>query len=200
MQIFDIVEKMGKPMRRLKRKITHKGNSILHMVGIKEDPEIAAMRSPALLLQENLLLFELCLSMVYDLVVLQSLQRVKNVCSVDFFEIINKDGKTVEELFTKANATLRSEAKYWLKHTAENCTIVAVLIATVAFAAAYTIPGGPNQSTGYPVLMDHPFFVIFTIGDAVASSEVNSGIYPLDSFCVDDDVSIRVDYNLDDSL
>lgn len=58
MQIFDIVEKMGMPMRRLKRKITHKGNSILHMVGVKEETEIADMRSPALLLQENLLLFE----------------------------------------------------------------------------------------------------------------------------------------------
>lgn len=152
MQIFDIVEKMGMPMRRLKRKITHKGNSILHMVGVKEETEIADMRSPALLLQENLLLFE----------------RVKNVCSADFFEIINNEGKTAEELFTKANATLRSEAKDWLKRTAENCTIVAVLIATVAFAAAYTIPGGPNQSTGYPVLLDQPFFVIFTIGDVLS--------------------------------
>ncbi|KAH0671308.1 hypothetical protein KY285_024051 [Solanum tuberosum] len=152
MQIFDIVEKMGMPMRRLKRKITHQGNSILHMVGVKEDTEIADMRSPALLLQENLLLFE----------------RVKSVCSADFFEIINEEGKTAEELFTKANATLRSEAKDWLKRTAENCTIVAVLIATVAFAAAYTIPGGPNQSTGYPVLLAQPFFVIFTIGDVLS--------------------------------
>ncbi|XP_059292461.1 ankyrin repeat-containing protein At5g02620-like [Lycium ferocissimum] len=152
MQIFDIVEKMGMPMRRLKRKITHQGNSILHMVGVKEESEIADMRSPALLLQENLLLFE----------------RVKSVCSADFFEIINEDGKTAEELFTKANATLRSEAKDWLKRTAENCTIVVVLIATVAFAAAYTIPGGPNQSTGYPVLLDQPFFVIFTIGDVLS--------------------------------
>ncbi|XP_060212659.1 uncharacterized protein LOC132640193 isoform X1 [Lycium barbarum] len=152
MQIFDIVKKMDMPMRRLKIKITHKGNSILHMVGIKEDPEIADMRIPAHLLQENLLLFE----------------QVKKVCSDDFFEIINNDGKTAEDLFTKANAELRSEAKDWLKRTAENCTIVAVLIATVAFAAAYTIPGGPSQSTGYPVLMDHPFFVIFTIGDVLS--------------------------------
>ncbi|KAL8201911.1 hypothetical protein R6Q57_011058 [Mikania cordata] len=29
-----------------------------------------------------------------------------------------------------------------MKNTAENCSIVAVLIATVAFAAAYTVPGG----------------------------------------------------------
>uniref|UniRef100_M1CYY2 Uncharacterized protein n=1 Tax=Solanum tuberosum TaxID=4113 RepID=M1CYY2_SOLTU len=96
MQIFDIVKKMGMPMRRLKRKVTHQGNSILHMVGVKhQDNEIADMRSPALLLQENLLLFE----------------RVKKVCSADYFEIINEDGKTAEELFTKANATLGSETK-----------------------------------------------------------------------------------------
>ncbi|KAJ8564429.1 hypothetical protein K7X08_000889 [Anisodus acutangulus] len=152
MQFFDIVEKMGTPMRRLKRKITHQGNSLLHMVGVKEDSEIADMRSPALLLQENLLLFE----------------RVKNVCSAYFSEIINEEGKTAEELFTKENTTLRSEVNDWLKRTAENCTIVAVLIATVAFAAAYTIPGGPNQSTGYPVLLDQPFFVIFTIGDVLS--------------------------------
>ncbi|CAN4097477.1 unnamed protein product [Withania somnifera] len=118
MQIFDIVEKMGMPMRRLKRKI---------------DNEIADMRNPALLLKKNLLLFE-----------------------------------KAEELFTKANVTLGSEAKDWLKRTAENCTIVAVLIATVAFAAAYIIPGVPNQSTGYPVLSAHPFFVIFTVGDVLS--------------------------------
>ncbi|XP_069154357.1 uncharacterized protein [Solanum lycopersicum] len=122
------------------------------MVGVKEDTEIADMRSPALLLQENLLSFE----------------RVKSVCSADFFEIINEEGKTAEELFTKANAKLCSEAKDWLKRTAENCTIVAMLIATVTFAAAYTIPGGPNQSTSYPVLLAQPFFFIFTIGDVLS--------------------------------
>ena len=35
-----------------------------------------------------------------------------------------------------------------MKSTAERSSVVAVLIATVAFAAAYTVPGGPNQSTG----------------------------------------------------
>ncbi|KAJ0083758.1 hypothetical protein Patl1_30689 [Pistacia atlantica] len=45
---------------------------------------------------------------------------------------------------------------------------VAVLIATVAFAAAYTIPGGPNQNTGFPVLMNHPFFTVFTISDILS--------------------------------
>ncbi|GMP75627.1 hypothetical protein CsSME_00032639 [Camellia sinensis var. sinensis] len=55
--IFDFVEKLEIPMRRLLRKINNDGNSILHMVGTKtEDAE--DMRSPALLLREDLLLFE----------------------------------------------------------------------------------------------------------------------------------------------
>jgi hypothetical protein len=46
--------------------------------------------------------------------------------------------------------------------------VVAVLIATVAFAAAYTVPGGPNQSTGVPVLVNKPFFVVFTVADVLS--------------------------------
>ncbi|XP_059636450.1 ankyrin repeat-containing protein ITN1-like [Cornus florida] len=99
---------------RLIRKIDDDGNSILHMVGRKRKHRAAEdMRSPALLLQEDLLLFE-------------------------------------------------------LKRTAENCSIVAVLIATVAFAAAYTVPGGPNQSTGSPIILNQPFFEIFTITDVLS--------------------------------
>ncbi|XP_028068437.1 ankyrin repeat-containing protein At5g02620-like isoform X1 [Camellia sinensis] len=149
--IFDFVEKLEIPMRRLLRKINNDGNSILHMVGTKtEDAE--DMRSPALLLREDLLLFE----------------RVKKISTAHFIEHFNNDGLTADKLFAKNNAKLRTEAKEWLKRTAENCSIVAVLIATVAFAAAYTVPGGPNQNTGYPLLQTKPFFVIFTLTDVLS--------------------------------
>ncbi|XP_028068432.1 ankyrin repeat-containing protein At5g02620-like isoform X2 [Camellia sinensis] len=149
--IFDFVEKLEIPMMRLLRKINNDGNSILHMVGTKtEDAE--DMRSPALPLREDLLLFE----------------RVKKISTAHFIEHLNNDGLTAEKLFAKNNATLRKEAKEWLKRTAENCSIVAVLIATVAFAAAYTVPGGPNQNTGYPLLQTKPFFVIFTLTDVIS--------------------------------
>ncbi|KAL7213604.1 hypothetical protein ACSBR2_016184 [Camellia fascicularis] len=149
--IFDFVEKLEIPMRRLLRKIDNDGNSILHMVGTKtKDAE--DMRSPALLLREDLLLFE----------------RVKKISTAHFIEHFNNDGLTADKLFAKNNAKFRTEAKEWLKRTAENCSIVAVLIATVAFAAAYTVPGGPNQNTGYPLLQTKPFFVIFTLTDVLS--------------------------------
>lgn len=77
-------------------------------------------------------------------------------------------GLTAEGLFASANNDLRVSSKEWLIHTAEGCSVVAVLIATVAFAAAYTVPGGSNESTGYPILINQPFFVVFTISDVLS--------------------------------
>ncbi|KAF5943579.1 hypothetical protein HYC85_017656 [Camellia sinensis] len=57
--VFDYVVKMEIPMMGLIRKIDNNGNFILHMVGIKADDFIPDdMPSPALQLQEDLLLFE----------------------------------------------------------------------------------------------------------------------------------------------
>lgn len=81
---------------------------------------------------------------------------------------INFNGETAEQMLLEKNVQLRVEAKEWMKGTAENCSIVAVLIATVAFAAAYTVPGGPNQATGYPLLKNKPFFIIFALADALS--------------------------------
>ena len=64
----------------------------------------------------------------------------------------------------------------WIKHTAEGCTIVAVLNGTVAFAAAYTMPGGPNQNTGAPLLLHHPFFMVFTVGDVLTISSALTSV------------------------
>ncbi|KAL6312405.1 hypothetical protein AAG906_015116 [Vitis piasezkii] len=98
---------------------------------------------PALQLREELLLFE---------------QKVKSACKMHFSNPLNKDQQT----------KLHQEAKEWLMRTTENCTILSVFIATVAFAAAYTVPGGPDQSTGIPILNSKPFFVVFILADVIS--------------------------------
>ena len=58
-EIFDMVVKMEMPARRLLRATDAKGNSILHMVGKKGKRYVLRKsRSPAIQLQEELLLFE----------------------------------------------------------------------------------------------------------------------------------------------
>ncbi|XP_058217995.1 uncharacterized protein LOC131329000 isoform X4 [Rhododendron vialii] len=153
MQILEIVAQMGVPMRRLVRKVDRYNNTILHMVGEKtDDPVVPVVQSPAFQLQDNLLLFE----------------RVREICPSHLLNTINMNKKTAQQLFDAENQDLREKAKEWLKSTAENSSIVAILIATVAFAAAYTIPGGPNQSTGLPILLNQPFFVVFTMTDVLS--------------------------------
>ncbi|KAK4588487.1 hypothetical protein RGQ29_019477 [Quercus rubra] len=153
LEVFKLVLTMEVAMRWLVRRLDNDGNSILHMVGIKRDDYVPEkLRGPALELQEELLWFE----------------RVKSVTKAHFIDHRNKKKLTAEGLFAKNNTELRNAARDWLKHTAEGCSIVAVLIATVAFAAAYTIPGGPNQNTGVPVLLNHSFFVVFTAFDVLS--------------------------------
>ncbi|KAH7861013.1 hypothetical protein Vadar_020595 [Vaccinium darrowii] len=153
MKILEIVEQMRVPMRRLVRKVDRYNNTILHMVGEKtQDPVVSVVQSPAFQLQDNLLFFE----------------HVKKICPDHLLNTINKNNRTAQQLFDEENEELRKEAKDWLKRTAENSSIVAILIATVAFAAAYTIPGGPSQDTGLPLLLNKPFFVVFTMTDVLS--------------------------------
>ncbi|RVW78189.1 hypothetical protein CK203_058470 [Vitis vinifera] len=98
---------------------------------------------------------------------------------------LNKDNQTAEELFAARNERLHRDAKEWLMRTTENCTILSIFIATVAFAAAYTVPGGPNQNTGIPILNSKPFFVVFILADVFSltlalTSVADTGNYMYD--------------------
>ncbi|KAM0056641.1 putative ankyrin repeat-containing domain, PGG domain, ankyrin repeat-containing domain superfamily [Helianthus debilis subsp. tardiflorus] len=153
-EIIDLVDKLKTQKLRVRRKIDNYGNTLLHLVAEKEDEVTEDLKGPALVLQEDTLLFK----------------RIKEMCKpVDAMKL-NSKGKTAEQLFFDNNNKLRSDAKEWMSENAKNCSIVAVLIATVAFAAAYTVPGGPDSKTGYPVLKNKPLFLIFTIADAISLS------------------------------
>ncbi|XP_034711650.1 ankyrin repeat-containing protein ITN1-like isoform X1 [Vitis riparia] len=152
MKIFKKVMEDEMLTRRLLRATDTKGNSMLHMVAKnRKGLEEKTSQGPAFELQEQLLLFE----------------KVKGLVKSDFVRLFNRKNQTAEELLVDNYSKLHEESKEWTKRTSENCSIVGVLIATVAFAAAYTVPGG-NQSTGIPVLLSQPFFVVFTLADIIS--------------------------------
>ncbi|KAL6580969.1 hypothetical protein OROMI_006892 [Orobanche minor] len=75
----------------------------------------------------------------------------------------NVERKLPDEIFTETHKELLKEGSEWMKGTANSYTIVAALVVTIAFAAAFTVPGGINGDTGLPIfLLDIPFMV-FTI-------------------------------------
>ncbi|XP_023754188.1 uncharacterized protein LOC111902595 [Lactuca sativa] len=80
----------------------------------------------------------------------------------------NKDGLTPHELFTKEHKDLVKQGEDWMKDTASQCMVVATLIATIVFAAAFTVPGGYNQDNGIPMFFEKVAFIIFVVSDAIS--------------------------------
>ncbi|KAM0003925.1 putative ankyrin repeat-containing domain, PGG domain, ankyrin repeat-containing domain superfamily [Helianthus debilis subsp. tardiflorus] len=80
----------------------------------------------------------------------------------------NKDGLTPRELFTEGHKELIVEGEKWMKGTASQCMVVAALIATIVFAAAFTIPGGYSQNYGIPIFYRKSIFVVFVVADAIS--------------------------------
>lgn len=78
----------------------------------------------------------------------------------------DRDGQTPEDLIEIEHGEMLKEAQKWLKETAQSCSTVAILVATVVFAAAYTIPGGTENGT--PVFLHSNIFLFFTIMDVAA--------------------------------
>ncbi|XP_075475508.1 uncharacterized protein LOC142506209 isoform X2 [Primulina tabacum] len=78
----------------------------------------------------------------------------------------NKEGKTPQMLFTEKHQELKTQGEKWMKDTATSCTIAAALIATVVFAAPFTVPGGVNN--GIPVFVNNAWFITFALSDSVS--------------------------------
>ncbi|KAJ0718661.1 putative ankyrin repeat-containing domain, PGG domain, ankyrin repeat-containing domain superfamily [Helianthus annuus] len=124
------------------------GNNMLHLVG-KSSKKMEAKKSGAsLLMQCELLWFK----------------EVEKMMPPYLKEAKNKDGQTPYELFSTENQDLVSKGLQWMK----DCMVVTTLIVTVAFAVAFTVPGGYNQEHGLPVLIHQPAFLVFIIADAIS--------------------------------
>ncbi|XP_026437576.1 uncharacterized protein LOC113335767 isoform X2 [Papaver somniferum] len=85
----------------------------------------------------------------------------------------NIDGDTAQSIFTEEHKDLVVKGEKWMKDTSGSCMVVATLIATVAFAAAFTIPGGNisdsnSSKNGTPVFLGTISFIVFVVADALA--------------------------------
>lgn len=83
-------------------------------------------------------------------------------------EVKNQEGKTAWQVFREEHKALLEEGKNWMKDTSNSCMLVATLIATIAFAAAITVPGGNNQDKGVPIFLPDNTFMVFVVSDALA--------------------------------
>lgn len=94
------------------------------------------------------------------------MQEVEKIVMPKYKEDLNKENKTPRELFTEKHKDLVKDGERWMKEAASFGMVVAALIVTVAFAAAFTVPGG-NKNDGLPFFLKKKSFIVFTIADAL---------------------------------
>ncbi|XP_068302656.1 ankyrin repeat-containing protein ITN1-like [Pyrus communis] len=81
---------------------------------------------------------------------------------------LNKDGLTPPQLFTEEHKELLEGGERWMRSAAKSYTVVNALIITIMFAAAFTVPGGNNQVTGFPIFLKGKVFMVFIGSDAIS--------------------------------
>ncbi|TVU27474.1 hypothetical protein EJB05_30088, partial [Eragrostis curvula] len=86
-----------------------------------------------------------------------------------------KQAGIIKNIYTveKGNVTdaSRKDAKSLTQTYTSNTSLVAILIATITFAAAFTLPGGYSSdagSEGLPIMAGKPAFQVFLISDTLA--------------------------------
>ncbi|KAG5234709.1 ankyrin repeat-containing protein [Salix suchowensis] len=150
-KIFSLVKQQKVPLARLHRVIDNMGNTLLHHVADMEHYRGGNKPGPALKLQEELQWFE----------------RVRDVIPFHYATLPNGTGKTAGDLFKESHEKQLENARTWIKETTQSCSTVSALVATVVFAAAYTVPGGSDDS-GKPNFIDSPYFLVFTVSDVLS--------------------------------
>ncbi|CAB4275709.1 unnamed protein product [Prunus armeniaca] len=153
-EILELLKRKPITISRLNEMIDSDGNTILHQAADRSYYSVAISEKligPAMQLQAELLW----------------MMGVKNILPPHYIMHHNNKDQTAEELFNDEHNELLKSAQEWIKDTAQSCSTVAVLVATVVFAAAYAMPGG-NEPNGLPVFHDSPLFWLFTCMDVVA--------------------------------
>ncbi|KAK3193720.1 hypothetical protein Dsin_025030 [Dipteronia sinensis] len=134
------------------RKVDHEGNSALHLAARLGDHKPWLIPGAALQMQWEIKWYE----------------YVKDSMRFHFFVRYNKDNKSPREVFTETHKDLVKSGGDWLTSTSQSCSVVAALIATVAFATSSTVPGGVRSDSGKPTLENEPPFNVFAITSLIA--------------------------------
>ncbi|KAK4564351.1 hypothetical protein RGQ29_006428 [Quercus rubra] len=158
--IFNLIYEFGAIKDLIAAYKDDKNNNILHLAGNLPPPSrLQIVSGAALQMQRELLWFK----------------AVEKIVPPSYIKMRNSENQTPKDLFTEKHKDLLKEGEKWMKSTATSCMLVATLIATVVFAAIFTLPGGDNNDNGAPppdkgapLFLEKKWFLIFVISDAVA--------------------------------
>ncbi|XP_040992638.1 ankyrin repeat-containing protein ITN1-like [Juglans microcarpa x Juglans regia] len=150
-EIFGMICRLKEATATLLPTRDNHGNNILHVAGTLTEFS-PLLEGAALKMQTEV----------------QWFKEVESLCNPMFSNERNYAGLSPEQVFMHTHKELMKEGEQWMKETASSCTVIGALIMTIMFAAAFTIPGGNNQDTGFPIFLNRKLFKIFIITDSVS--------------------------------
>ncbi|MCD9639782.1 hypothetical protein HAX54_024503 [Datura stramonium] len=127
------------------------GNNAMHLAAMYQKLEVWRIPGSALQLQGERKWYK----------------YVKHTLPPQSYVRYNNKGQTPRQIFRETHANLLNDGTQWLVTTANSFSVVAALIATVAFATSSTIPGGADDY-GHPHLENQPAFDAFSISSLVS--------------------------------
>ncbi|OVA20340.1 Ankyrin repeat [Macleaya cordata] len=157
-KIFNLMCGMNVHTKKLALRRDAQNNTILHWVAmLAPSPQLNSVSGAALQMQREL----------------QWFKEVENITRCVETQARNNANKTGRVVFTEQHKDLVEKGEKWMKDTANSCMLVATLIATVVFAAAFTVPGGNisdsnSSNNGIPIFLNKNSFMVFAVADALA--------------------------------
>ncbi|CAN0846664.1 Ankyrin repeat-containing protein NPR4, partial [Linum grandiflorum] len=138
------------------------GNTVLHLAGMLpyDDAKLSRISGAALQMQRELHWF-----LAVERVINPIYKHKKNI-----------NNETARQIFTRSHKRLASSGEKWMKETATSATVVGALIITIMFTAVFTVPGGNNQETGIPILLNQWAFKIFVVSDSISQFAASTSV------------------------
>ncbi|XP_040990899.1 ankyrin repeat-containing protein NPR4-like [Juglans microcarpa x Juglans regia] len=129
------------------------GNTVLHLAGkLPDSTVLSRIPGAALKMQREL----------------QWFKKVESIAQPKIKEHMNTQFFKPWQYFVKEHKNMMKDGERWMKDTATSCTVVGTLIATIMFAAVFTVPGGNNQTTGFPIFSEEKLFILFIVSDSLS--------------------------------
>ncbi|KAK4275381.1 hypothetical protein QN277_018473 [Acacia crassicarpa] len=151
-KVFSLLSKM--PIGKLLVLVVDESQNTTshHAARLSSSPRLALVSGPAFQMQKELRWFK----------------EVEKFDHPLHKQVKNQEGKTAWQLFKDEHKDLLEKGERWMKDTSNSSMLVAALIATVAFAATITVPGGNDQTKGTPTFLSDKTFLVFAVSDALA--------------------------------
>ncbi|KAF5444707.1 hypothetical protein F2P56_033817 [Juglans regia] len=162
-RVFNLIYEIGVLKGDVATYKAKDGNNMLHLAGqLPSSDRLNIVSGAALQMQRELLWF----------------QEIEKIVPKLYVNKLNssKTPETPRDILKRTHEELRMNGEKWMKNTANSCMLVAALIATVVFPAAFTVPGGNNQETDIPIFLESNWFTLFLVSDAVAMFFSSSSI------------------------